>query len=124
MRGTLRYGICLGMLLCLFTASGCATIFTVSESHDVVRYGGRKPSGCDVPLPQIYSGTLTDMRVILYLPLEWTDFCSSSNLGLITAFYFPVSFVDLPLSFAADTVLLPYTIYRQSVYGNIRNRER
>jgi len=58
----------------------------------------------DVTIPRVYAGTVFDCK---YLFGDDPD-------GLLMIF-------DLPLSAAADTVTLPYTAVRQSMYGNLCN---
>jgi len=36
---------------------------------------------------------------------------------------FAIAFWDLPLSFVADTVILPYTAYKQMTAGNFSTKE-
>ena len=65
--------------------------------------------------PNIYSGVATD-----YLGLKSQIKAGENHDNtlevIITGFY---SIIDAPFSFVADTILLPYTIYRQYVYGDI-----
>lgn len=77
--------------------SGCASIYT--QSHDAYTDA---EVGCSdsSTIPNIYSGSVFDIYCI---PAE--------NAGFFCL-------VDLPFSFVVDSLLLPYTIYKQSKYGS------
>jgi uncharacterized protein YceK len=85
------------IFICLLLA-GCSTVATVA--------GGKKDSGfqCDenFTISRIYSGVSNDIR---FLAGTYQD------KGLI--------FLDLPFSFVADTIVLPFSIYTQLRYGNL-----
>lgn len=53
----------------------------------------------------VYCGTRTDA---LYIAAMF-----AKNAGILRAFG-PIALVDLPFSFIADTVLLPYTVYKSA----------
>jgi len=57
--------------------------------------------------PRIYSGTIGDGYCVTHDP--------SGQIGFFCL-------LDLPLSLAADTVVLPYTAYQQVHYGNYHPR--
>ncbi len=84
--------LCLSLLL-----SGCASIYT--QTHDAYTDAG---VGCadGKTIPNIYSGLVFD---IYCLPAE--------NAGFFCL-------VDLPLSLVVDTVVVPYSAYRQVTYGS------
>ncbi|GBC62419.1 hypothetical protein DENIS_3391 [Desulfonema ishimotonii] len=87
------------------------------------RYAGRGYEGCKLPVPYVYGGTMTDIRLLLF-PWICTT-CGESGWIFSTRcipLLFPLALADLPLSFAADTLLLPYTIHMQSKYGNIEEK--
>jgi len=78
----------------LLLISGCATVVTQGKlAEEYV---------CDdcSNVPQIYSGTVVNVCAL-----------RPENLAIL------VTIVDLPLSFIADTLILPYTIYRQYSEG-------
>lgn len=58
--------------------------------------------GANHTIPRVYGGTVND----------WNYLLGEDPDGMIMIF-------DLPLSVAADTVTLPYTAVRQSIYGNL-----
>jgi uncharacterized protein YceK len=60
-------------------------------------------SDCNYTIPCVYSGVANDFRFVRH-----------GTRRLAAA-----SVIDLPFSFAADTVLLPYTIVRQVTNGDL-----
>ena len=80
------------MALFLFT-SGCSTF---SETFD-------RRSHCAPSL--VYCGTRVDAQMIAA--------ASDESAGLLRIFL-PMAIIDLPISLAADTIILPYTIYRDA----------
>jgi uncharacterized protein YceK len=83
----------LSALVAAILLNGCASIYTQLDDH-------RKwNTHYALTVPRVYSGTVVD----------W-DGLTADNLALI-------ALLDLPLSFAVDTVSLPWTIYRQSKHG-------
>lgn len=87
-------------LLLLFYVQGCATVFVNAYSGPGVNL---PPETCTFP-PYIYGGVITEAL-----------FVANTIKGLHFDFLPHVVFVlvDLPLSFVADTVILPFTVYRQ-----------
>jgi uncharacterized protein YceK len=78
-------------------------------------------SDCKLAIPHVYSGTVTDFERIL-TPLMCP--CGGeSGLAFLTyyPFFLPLFIIDLPLSAAADTIILPYTTYKQIKFGNIEH---
>lgn len=78
--------------------AGCSTIVT--------RYSGPEWTPPSPTLPRLYSGTLFDMRCFFRPAMHETEdirwFC----------------LLDVPFSLAADTIILPLTIYEQVKYGS------
>ncbi len=70
------------------------------------------------PLPNIYSGVISDVKGIGHYGCDANGKCEyghskgTNNMELFLM-------IDIPLSFALDTVILPVTIYKQLKYGNI-----
>lgn len=97
MRRKIKYSL-ITIALNVFLLSGCSTLITQVNDHskDKIFYG--------FFVPRVYSGTVVDAHGI-----------TADNLGLF-------ALIDLPLSFALDTVLLPYTIFRQIRLGNIESK--
>ena len=118
--------VVLGMLISQ-TLSGCGTI---SSQHDSIRSVEAKENPdiyfrddpCCIPTPNIYSGVVTDYQTLTF---PFTCPCTGES-GLAAIVFWPVigtlSLIDMPMSFVADTAILPYTIYRQVEYGNITER--
>ena len=89
------------MIICLLLP-GCSTIATVAVgAHD-----GEFSCDDKFTITRIYSGISNDLR---FLRGNYQD------KGLV--------FWDLPFSLVADSVVLPYTIYTQSNYGNLCDKK-
>ena len=94
------------MLLAALLLGGCGTIQTVARSDQAAVNGLKEQKSYCGAVPRIYSG-------LAY------DFCVLNAPPDPTGFLVPLILVDLALSGALDTVVLPYTIYRQGVDGNL-----
>jgi len=69
-------------------------------------------------LPYMYSGAKNDFLSIFYLYyFGWPD--SESGCLKYVCCMPPLTIFDLPLSFAADTLVLPFTAYMQYKHGNL-----
>jgi len=83
-------------------ASGCSTVATL--------VGGAVPERYDCTdaqfVPRVYSGVFNDVAILR---------SDAADKGIVVW--------DLPFSFVADTVVLPYTVYAQIRYGNLCPRE-
>jgi uncharacterized protein YceK len=86
---------------------GCGTVATVLQDDADAAHGLRKQKTYCQSIPRIYSG-------LAY------DFCVLNAPPDPTGILVPLALVDLALSCALDTVVLPYTIYRQGIDGNIQ----
>jgi uncharacterized protein YceK len=86
----------------------CGTLYTQMSSK-------QKFCNTPSPIPNIYSGTYLGFACLTnYDCYNINNICSpwrrsghTSGLG------------DVPLSLVLDTVILPYTIYKQVAYGNL-----
>jgi uncharacterized protein YceK len=87
--------------------TGCGTAATVLQDDADAAQGLRKQKTYCQSIPRVYSGLAH-------------DFCVLNAPPDPTGFLVPFILLDLTLSGALDTVVLPYTIYRQSVDGNIQ----
>jgi len=67
----------------------------------------------------VYPGTQVDLRC-LAIPF-WTS--GDALYDGMTMMFYPVPLIDLPLSFVADTVFLPYDIYMVTIGGKTRYRK-
>lgn len=98
-------------IITIALTSSCSTIATLSggyKKQDLSGAEAEKVFHCDknYTIPRVYSGVANDMR---FLRGNYQD------KGLI--------FWDLPFSLIADTIVLPYTIYTQTSYGNLCTRD-
>ncbi len=101
-------------LLCM-AGTGCSTFVTLVQGP--MMYGKNSGNRCSLALPYVFSGTVHDVTFIMKPVL-----CENVDITEDWAgFALPYGLIDLPFSLVADTVILPYTIYRQSTYGNIKN---
>ncbi len=95
--------------LCLvLLTTGCGTVTTLSHSDEALsRKLVKRDTYCD-SLPRVYSGVSYDLCVLNSKPTgtEW---------DVLVGFYV----IDGAFSFLSDTVVLPYTIYRQATDGSV-----
>lgn len=87
--------------------AGCGTVATVLQDESAAAQGLRRQKTYCQSIPRVYSG-------LAY------DFCVLNAPPDPTGILVPFVLLDLALSGALDTAVLPYTIYRQGVDGNIR----
>jgi len=106
-----RHLLVLAALLITLLLHGCGTITTRASEFD-------KMLPKDHNLVRVYSGVLWDLNVM----------DPSTSIGQPPDEdpeepYFNVLYVfDLPFSLIADTLMLPFSIYEQTVYGSYRRR--
>ncbi len=97
-------------LLIIMIVSGCGTLTTVFQADAVTkRKLNQVETRCEA-VPRVYSGVAYDFCILRGKP-------SQTALWLV-----PIPelmMVDIALSAAFDTVLLPYTIYEQIQRGSI-----
>jgi len=105
-----RRRIVLSIIVSL-SLSACGTL--ISQTLETDKY-------CRdlIPLSSIYSGVITDVRGIGHYGCDTAGKCEYGHQKGTNNFEFFL-IVDMPLSLALDTVILPFTIYRQLKYGNI-----
>lgn len=94
----MRYALV--FLLALY-CSACSTTFTQLSKG----YEGNKSCPDDFTIPNVFSGTVFNAHCL-----------TADNLGFLC-------FVDLPLSIVADTLIVPYTVYKQTRYGHWYSKE-
>ena len=82
----------------MFSASGCGTLITLDMMGG--DYYPKTKAACRSQT-YIFGGTCIDLQ------------------ALSNGFLLPFPIIDLPLSFAADILVFPYTAYRQIKYKNI-----
>lgn len=92
--------------------SSCGTMKTINPTLNQVEisYQGHK-SYCK-EIPRVYSGVAYNVCLLNGEPNP------NGSPGTINDV--PIVFIDSVLSLATDTVVLPYTIYRQNEQGNIK----
>lgn len=70
-------------------------------------------------VPRVYSGVMFDFCMLYATPPQDADHNPNYGPGQVTGL-----FIDLAFSGVMDTVVLPYTIYRQSADGSIEISRR
>ena len=100
------------ILLLALSLTGCGTVNTVIRSDDVVKENMNEvETKCD-SIPRVYSGISYDICYLHARPeLTYHGIPSSSP---------PLIFADILFSGVIDTVILPYSIYKQSQGGSIK----
>jgi len=83
--------------------SSCGTISSFGEQPTT--NNGKAHGGCDC-VPRVYGGSSIDVCVVLLS--KWKE--SGEIVGLLL--------YDFPFSLVADTIVLPYSIYKQLRSGN------
>ncbi|MFJ2488688.1 YceK/YidQ family lipoprotein [Pseudomonas sp. NPDC087639] len=101
---TIKKAVTLGAFS--WVLSGCGSALTVlQDDADVARDMRKQKTYCQ-SISRIYSG-------LAY------DFCVLNAPPDPSGYLVPFVLLDLPLSGAFDTVVLPYTIYRQVTEGHL-----
>ncbi|MBC3255356.1 YceK/YidQ family lipoprotein [Pseudomonas paralactis] len=106
----LRLLVLLGVSLAM---GGCGTGTTVLRGDDVTVLELNRTKTYCKSVPRVYSGLVYDLCVLHGPPN------SASGLSLNGI---PWVILDAPVSAVLDTLVLPYTIYRQSADGSIELR--
>jgi uncharacterized protein YceK len=91
--------------------SGCGTAVTVLQDDAETAKDLRQRQTYCQSVPRAYSGLVYDF-CILNSPPSYT--AGGAQVGFI-----PLIFFDLVASGVLDTIILPYTIYRQSEDGSL-----
>lgn len=117
MKSTLVLSLVLFLMASLF--SGCGTLFTQTEYLKIHNKVDTRSSeeNCHIPQLHIYSGTLFDARMVLAPCI-----CKlSGESGLAFMIVYPLlligGIIDMPLSFIADTAILPYTVCQEIIHS-------
>jgi uncharacterized protein YceK len=100
------------MLLAVLMLAGCGTIQTVVRGDEVAADSLKDQKSYCGSVPRIYSGVTYDfcsLNAPLKKGLDAQDHTNAPAIVLI----------DVVMSGALDTLLLPYTIYRQQADGSI-----
>ncbi|SEE31793.1 YceK/YidQ family lipoprotein [Pseudomonas deceptionensis] len=104
-----RYAVLIGLSVSLV---GCGTINTVVRGDEVTRRDLQKRNTYCDSIPRVYSGVAYDL-CILHGPSK------TITQDLVTPVLLPLRLLDLIPSAVLDTLVLPYTIYRQSTDDSI-----
>ena len=100
------------VLILTLAATGCGTLNTVVRSDDAVKTSmNEAETKCD-SIPRVYSGVSYDFCYLHARPDSTYNGIPSSSPPLI--------FADILLSGVIDTIILPYSIYKQSQTGSIK----
>ncbi|BBP58518.1 YceK/YidQ family lipoprotein [Pseudomonas sp. St316] len=100
------------LILVAAAASGCGTITTTFRDDAVASNKlARWHSHCDT-VPRVYSGAVFDYCTLDAEPRQSTGFDGHPAPTLIV--------LDMGVSAATDTLLLPYTLYLQNKHGDIK----
>ncbi|MCP1625624.1 YceK/YidQ family lipoprotein [Pseudomonas nitroreducens] len=96
--------------------AGCGSTRTLtSDSVAKVDDLELKGTGCGDTLPRVYGGVVYNLCV-----MSGDSQTRGGLLYKIAPMEVPVAFLDMGFSAVADTVTLPYTLYRQSRDGDIQ----
>lgn len=107
----------IGVFLAVGFLAGCA-----SMSHRFHTCDPADPYCCLSPIREphyVYPGTQSDLRG-LAIPF-WTS--GDALYDGMTLMFYPFVLIDLPFSFVADTLFLPYDAYKVTLGGKTRYRE-
>ncbi|MBY0475690.1 MAG: YceK/YidQ family lipoprotein [Nitrosomonas sp.] len=94
----------------IFLFIGCGTINTVVRDDSVARRDLSRVSSPCATIPRVYSGVAYNICTLRGKPSR-----TSLWIGGVPE----LMLVDIVLSSALDTVILPYTIYEQALEGNL-----
>lgn len=100
------------MLLAALALAGCGTVQTVMQSDEAAAKSLREEKTYCGAVPRIYSGVTFDfcmMHAELRDGVDAFEY-NNANFGML---------VDAAASGVLDTLLLPYTIYKQHADGSI-----
>ncbi|OAE12713.1 hypothetical protein AZH11_11115 [Pseudomonas simiae] len=114
----MKRGIEVLMVAGLLMLSGCGTINTVLRPDTVTSQGLKDShSHCD-SVPRIYSGVMYGFCYLNSEPKPEKS-VEDPTFGQREGNTFPIIVIEGLASGVADTLVLPYTIYRQSKDGSI-----
>ncbi len=98
-------------LLIIFTfLTGCSTVLTQRDRQNGLYAKCKVTEDFGIEQQIVFSGSRRDLSLLL-VPFN----CSGEACmgALYYPFILPLALIDLPLSFIADSLLLPYTLYVQ-----------
>ena len=104
------------VILSVLIITGCGTVHTVILGDNVVKTNLQEiDTKCD-SIPRVYSGLSYDFCYLHARPVSTYEGPSTNSAPLI--------FFDMIFSALIDTVLLPYSVYKQTQDGSIKVKER
>ena len=106
---TMKMSMAIGVVA--LALSGCGTAVTMLQDDAETAKDLRQRQTYCQSVPRAYSGLVYDF-CILNSPPSYT--AGGAQVGFI-----PLIFFDLVASGVLDTIILPYTIYRQSEDGSL-----
>ncbi|MCU1718337.1 YceK/YidQ family lipoprotein [Pseudomonas sp. 5P_3.1_Bac2] len=95
------------------TLTGCGSIDTVFRPDAVASQALKDSHSHCESVPRVYSGVMYDFCSLNAQPRSDINKDADQDLSM------PWPVLDLILSAAADTLVLPYTLYRQNQDGSI-----
>lgn len=103
-------------LLIAASIAGCGSVRTLS-SDNVAKVDDLELKGtaCGDTLPRVYGGVVYNICV-----LSGNGHERGGPLYRIGLMEYPAPVIDMGLSAVADTLVLPYTLYRQNQDGSIQ----
>ena len=107
MNETMRANLIYIFLLIVVMSSSCGTITSNVDLNRAIKQNGQDNIVCGKTSPFIYSGVMFDANIANSC-LENIEYCRGNILGLLI--------YDSLLSSTADTIILPFSIYRQHKY--------
>lgn len=103
-------------LMIIGALAGCGSSRTLSSDHvATVDDLQLKGTGCGDTLPRVYGGVVYNLCV-----MSGDSHSRGGALYTVAPMNVPVAFLDMGLSAVADTLALPYTLYRQNLDGDIQ----
>ncbi|MFS2160072.1 YceK/YidQ family lipoprotein [Pseudomonas sp. Pseusp122] len=109
----------IAILALTLALSACGNIVTVYMGDiKTSNYLLDQGSSCGA-VPRVYSGVIFDFCMLYGEPASNSRSTVSSGSSA-----FPILFIDAAASGVLDTVVLPYTLYRQSTDGSIEISRR
>lgn len=109
------------ILACLTMTTGCGSFMTLlpGSENRLQRIGFSERTYCK-SIPRVYSGVSYDVCTVFIGPPAPIGTERDAERAKR---FFPGYMMDIALSLVVDTLVLPYTIYRQYKDGNIAIRK-
>lgn len=107
------------LLALTLTLGACGNIVTVFQGDVATSQQLLDSKSSCGAVPRVYSGVMFDFCMLYAQPSDKGNTTVSSESSSM-----PGLFIDMAFSGVMDTVVLPYTIYRQSTDGSIEISRR